>query len=120
MIYSYERRIAMSHVDENWKLNPAAPWICSKNCAMFHTVERGAVLDALKEENLAWVINSWNVYFDRPVIFWIPSGSPLGPTALTGFLPTEIFSLRTAVGRPGVRRTPCGFSCRWTSSSPFG
>lgn len=24
MIYSYERRIAMSHVDENWKLNPAS------------------------------------------------------------------------------------------------
>ncbi|MDY4953029.1 MAG: thioesterase [Candidatus Onthomonas sp.] len=69
MIYSYERRIAMSHVDENWKLNPASALDLLQNCAMFHTVEAGSGPDVLKAENLAWVINSWNVYFDRPCDF---------------------------------------------------
>ena len=69
MVYSYERRIAMSHVDEDWTLNPASALTMLQDCSMFHTVEAGSGPDVLKEENLAWVINSWNVYFDQPCEF---------------------------------------------------
>ncbi len=69
MIYRYGRRIAMSFVDENWKLNPASALDLLQNCAMFHTVSAGSGPSELKAENLAWVINSWNVYFDQPCDF---------------------------------------------------
>lgn len=69
MIYSYERRIAMSDVDEDWKLNPASALDMLQNCAMFHTVAAGSGPSDLKADHLAWVINSWNVYFDRPCDF---------------------------------------------------
>lgn len=69
MIYSYERRIAMSCVDENWKLNPASALDLLQNCAMFHTVYAGSGPSKLNKEHLAWVINSWNVYFDQPCDF---------------------------------------------------
>lgn len=69
MPYSYERQIGMSDVDENWKLNTASTLDLLQNCAMFHTVEAGSGPDELKEDHLAWVINSWNVYFDQPCDF---------------------------------------------------
>lgn len=69
MIYSYERRIAMSDVDENWKLNPASALDLLQNGAMFHTVAAGSGPDELKDDHLAWVINSWNVCFDQPCDF---------------------------------------------------
>lgn len=40
-----------------------------QNCAMFHTVAAGSGPSDLKADHLAWVINSWNVYFDRPCDF---------------------------------------------------
>lgn len=59
----------MSDVDEDWKLNPASALDMLQNCAMFHTVAAGSGPSDLKADHLAWVINSWNVYFDRPCDF---------------------------------------------------
>ena len=69
MIYSFERRIGMSQVTEDWKLRFAEALDLMQDCAMYHTVAAGCGPDMLGQENLAWVINCWDVYIDRPCEF---------------------------------------------------
>lgn len=69
MIYSHPYLISISNTGENALLNPASTLDLLQDCATFHTVTAGASPAVLESEQLAWITNSWNVYFDKPCGF---------------------------------------------------
>ena len=69
MIYSYKQRVGMSHVREDWTLDPGVALDWLQDAAMYHVVEAKCGPAQLEEENLGWVINCWDVYYDRPCQF---------------------------------------------------
>lgn len=69
MIYSYPYTISISRSGPDNQLTPACAMDLLQDCATMHTMAAGAGPDTLKQQHIAWVANSWNIYFDKPCHF---------------------------------------------------
>ena len=109
MIYSYPYTISISRSGPDNQLTPACAMDLLQDCATLHTMAAGAGPDKLKQQHIAWVANSWNIYFDKPCHFedtlqlatWAPN--------LIGCSPIEIAPSPTPMGNCACGRIPCGF-----------
>lgn len=66
MIYQYPYTIGISRTGADGLLSPANAMDLLQDCANAHTVAAGAGREVLQKEHMAWVANSWNLYFDKP------------------------------------------------------
>ena len=64
-MYTFNSRIRYSEVDKNAYLTLESLINYFRDCSTFHTQDGPASMDYLKENNLAWVLSSWQIQVSR-------------------------------------------------------
>lgn len=65
MKYTFDARIRYSETDENGVLTTEALLDYFQDCSMFHSDDIGVGMQYVRELNLAWVLNSWQIDTER-------------------------------------------------------
>lgn len=64
-MYEFSSKIRYSELDYRGKLNIVGILNYFQDCSTFHTEESGIGVVKLHEENLVWVLSTWNVVINR-------------------------------------------------------
>ena len=64
-MYTFPSRVRYSEIDSESKLTIAALLDFFQDCSSFHSEDIGLGIAYLKEQNLGWVLNSWQIEIDR-------------------------------------------------------
>lgn len=64
-MYSFESKIRYSEIDKNGKLTLEALINYFQDCSTFQTQQGPADIAYMKERNVAWVLNSWQIEVSR-------------------------------------------------------
>ena len=64
-MYEYDIRIGYSRVDEHEKLSIPALIDILQDCSTFQSEDLGLGLSYCRDNNVFWVLNSWQVEIDR-------------------------------------------------------
>lgn len=65
MKYSFNSKIRFSEVDKDCRLTLNALTNYFQDCSVFHSDSVGNGMEYLSEQNLAWILSSWQVYINR-------------------------------------------------------
>ena len=64
-MYTFDGRIRYSEVDAGRKLTAEKTIDYFQDCSSFQSEDLGVGLDYMNEHHFAWVINYWQICFDR-------------------------------------------------------
>ncbi len=64
-MYSYESRIRYSELDETGHLKIEALLDYFQDCSTFHSEDIDLGVDYLKDQNMVWVLSSWQIVVER-------------------------------------------------------
>lgn len=65
--YSYDARVGYSEISENGTMTLGAIVDRLQDCSNFHSEEVGAGWEYMQSINRAWLVNSWQIIFDKPL-----------------------------------------------------
>ena len=64
-MYTFDSRVRYSEVGEDGKITISALMDYMQDCTNFHSEDLGVGLAFHKEKALMWVLNSWQIIFNR-------------------------------------------------------
>ena len=67
MKYTFNSRVRYSETDIHHRLRPDAVLDYFQDCSTFQSESIGEGMDGLREKGMVWVVNFWQIVFDRPL-----------------------------------------------------
>lgn len=97
-MYTFDSRIRYSEVDKNGKLTIESLIDYFQDCSTFQTQDGPASMEYLKQKNLAWVVNFWQIEIKRlpKLCEYVTIGTI--PHSLKGFFGIRNFFMDTKDG----------------------
>lgn len=97
-MYCFDSRIRYSETDSQGKITLTSVIDYFQDCSTFHSEELGVGIDYLKEQNLAWVLTSWQIEVSRYPGFGEQISVKTWPYGFQGFFGYRNFTLESAHG----------------------
>lgn len=97
-MYSYQTRIRYSELDENGYLKTESLLDYFQDCSTFQSEDLGLGIAHLKEQNMVWVLSSWQIVIERyPALGEVVTVGTL-PYAFKGFIGYRNFLMEDEKG----------------------
>ena len=97
-MYKFDGRIRYSEVDSERKLTVEKMIDYFQDCSSFQSEDLGVGLDYMEENAFAWVINYWQIRFDRRPVMGEAVRTGTAPYDFKGILGMRNFMMETAEG----------------------
>ena len=97
-MYSFESRIRYSEVDKDGKITLNAVLAYFQDASFFHSEDLGVGIKFLVEQDLAWVLSSWQIEVKRYPFYGEHVKINTWPYDFKGFLGYRNFTMETSEG----------------------
>ena len=97
-MYKFDGRIRYSEVDSDRKLTVEKLIDYFQDCSSFQSEDLGVGLDYMKAHAFAWVVNYWQIRFDRRPVMGELVRTGTAPNEFKGILGMRNFMMETADG----------------------
>ena len=97
-MYKFDGRIRYSEVDSERKLTVEKMIDYFQDCSSFQSEDLGVGLDYMKAHAFAWVVNYWQIRFDRRPVMGELVRTGTAPNEFKGILGMRNFMMETADG----------------------
>lgn len=117
-MYEYNVRVGFSQTDVNHRMNLTAIIDAFQDCSCFHSEDLGVGFYYLQPKNLVWVINYWEVEFDRIPEYGEHITVGTYPYLFKSFLGHRNFYLKDEQGNMIVRANSLWTLMDWEKMRP--
>jgi len=117
-MYEYNTRVGFSQTDVNHRMNLTAIIDAFQDCSCFHSEDLGVGFYYLQPKDMAWIINYWEVEFDRIPVYGDRLTVGTFPYLFKSFLGHRNFYLKDEKGNMIVRANSLWTLMDWKNMRP--
>ncbi len=103
MVYTFDGRVRYSETNERHMLRPDAILDYVQDCSTFQSESTGMTMDSLREQNLVWVVNFWQIVFERPLKLMDRIKIGTKPIAFKGCIGHRNFWIENEAGEYAIK-----------------